>query len=114
MSKNRPTTSIETLRFAVLSTAHIDAPMATNLQDERALPTGVEDDPSVPITVLEDEYRLVVLPYGDKPVSEWPRHYQDAAASLYPVLAWAERHECNGVILDRDGDLIEELGWYDW
>lgn len=93
----------EIQRFAVISTGHVSEETSKSLRD-----TPVEDWP------------FLGGPYGDY---GWFFYAHDENGGtgkdaipddLFAVMTWARELGCSYLLLDCDGDTVDELPHYDW
>ncbi|PZR92285.1 MAG: hypothetical protein DI537_13955 [Stutzerimonas stutzeri] len=99
-------TALETPKMLVLSTAHITAWTARNFD---LLTDDVPDIFFPKLSPHDDEELGWIIPIG--PDIEWSHMVSEDLVAIRKV---AEREGCSWIMLDRDGDTIEELPSYDW
>jgi hypothetical protein len=94
--------TLEIKPFLTLSTAHITQDSSEYLQASTGDNSPNRDGPAV------GDWPYGYFIYCDEePLPDWP---EDVRA----VMAFARKHGCEYLLLDRDADTTEELPQYDW
>ena len=96
--------TLETPRMLVLSTSHVTRATSSNFDMQ------CDDVPTFyPKTYPDGEQVGWIIPID--PTMPWSHM---VSADLVAIRALAELNGCTWIMLDRDGDVIDELPSFDW
>lgn len=101
---------LETSRMLVLSTAHITQETSQRLFDKCGDHLTYDDRDALPVVFLKGEYGYLLPLIGE----DDDRERWAAIPDLAAIRTLAEANGCTWIMLDRDGEMVDELPSYDW
>lgn len=98
-------------KMLTISTGHVTFETAELLNDEADTWTNL----NLPAIYTKGEYGYMIhVPEDFLDEDEDGPLYHDIPGDLHEVMSFAFAHDCNWLCLDRDGEVLKELNYYEW